>query len=64
MGYPNKKRGKLSEMPRKSMFFECSECSEMNFALTPTLGGYNQWICGLDHSGSQPFICACMVTVE
>ena len=32
-----------------------SECSEMNYALTPTLGGYNQWICGLDHSGSQPF---------
>ena len=27
----------------------------MNFALTPTLGGYNQWICEVDHSGSQPF---------
>ena len=25
----------------------------MNFALTPTLGGRNQWICGLGHSGSR-----------
>ena len=29
----------------------------MNFALTPALGGRNQWICGLGHSCSQPFNC-------
>ena len=35
------------EMPENQEVFECSECSEMNFALTPALGGCNQWICGL-----------------
>ena len=51
------------ELPENPRFFECSEYSEMNFALTPTLGGYNQWICELDHSaaghGSQPYISTC-----
>ena len=41
----------------KSLSFECSECSEMKFALTTTLGGCNQWIRGLAQSGSQHFNC-------
>ena len=71
VAYPNEKCGELSEMPKNVLksypplrrntwksiliFRMFWECSEMNFALTPTLGGYNQWICGLGQSVSQPF---------